>query len=83
MVEAQAAHSKRFINFYTFCIIEEEAQVDDNKHEYATEVLLFGRWSYEGVVCKDMSLMEYINVKTIKAQVYLPFTAGRYQKRSF
>lgn len=27
--------------------------------------------------------MAYINLKTIKAQVFLPFTAGRYQKRSF
>jgi small subunit ribosomal protein S5e len=27
--------------------------------------------------------MAYLNVKTIKAQVFLPFTAGRYQKRSF
>ena len=27
--------------------------------------------------------MPYVNVKTIKAQVFLPYTAGRYQKRSF
>jgi len=27
--------------------------------------------------------MAYLNVKAIKAQVFLPFTAGRYQKRSF
>ena len=27
--------------------------------------------------------MAYLNVKTIKAQVFLPYTAGRYQKRSF
>ena len=34
-------------------------------------------------MAKDISLLEYINVKTVKSQVYLPFTAGRYQKRSF
>jgi small subunit ribosomal protein S5e len=55
----------------------------DARVEYATEVKLFGRWSFEGVECKDISLMAYLNVKTIKAQVFLPFTAGRYQKRSF
>ena len=55
----------------------------DDVREYATEVKLFGRWSYEGVECKDMSLNAYLNVRTIKAQVYLPYTAGRYQKRSF
>jgi small subunit ribosomal protein S5e len=27
--------------------------------------------------------MAYLNLKTIKAQVFLPYTAGRYQKRSF
>ena len=57
--------------------------VDENKTKFATEVKLFGKWSYEGVECKDISLMEYINLKTTKTQVYLPYTAGRYQKRSF
>jgi small subunit ribosomal protein S5e len=46
-------------------------------------VKLFGRWSYDTVECKDISLMAYLNVKTIKAQVFLPYTAGRYQRRSF
>jgi small subunit ribosomal protein S5e len=57
--------------------------VEEERREYATEVKLFGRWSYEGVASKDMSLQAYLNVKTIKAQVFLPYTAGRYQKRSF
>jgi len=61
----------------------DQAEHQDDKKDYATPVLLFGRWSYDGVVCKDMSLLEYINVKTVKSQVYLPVTAGRYQKRSF
>ncbi len=63
--------------------LDGDAKVDDQRHEYATEVRLFGKWSYEGVESKDLSLMAYLNVKTIKAQVFLPFTAGRYQKRSF
>jgi small subunit ribosomal protein S5e len=46
-------------------------------------VKLYGKWSFEGVQCKDISLLAYLNVKTDKAQVFLPFTAGRYQKRSF
>jgi small subunit ribosomal protein S5e len=58
-------------------------KVEETRHEYATEVKLFGRWSYAAVVSKDISLMEYINLKTTKSQVFLPFTAGRYQKRSF
>jgi small subunit ribosomal protein S5e len=55
----------------------------DTGVQYATEVKLFGRWTYEGVESKDISLMAYLNVKTIKAQVFHPFTAGRYQRRSF
>src|SRR5450830_1762487 len=66
-----------------FAVDGEVKASDDNRIEYATEPKLFGKWSYEGVECKDISLMAYLNVKTIKAQVFLPYTAGRYQKRSF
>ena len=61
----------------------EEIKGEEGIHEYSTTPLLFGRWSYEGVQSQDISLMPYVNVKTIKAQVFLPYTAGRYQKRSF
>lgn len=64
-------------------LIDDDLKVEENRKEYATQVLLFNKWSYEGVVSKDISLMEYINLKTTKAQVFLPYTAGRYQKRSF
>jgi small subunit ribosomal protein S5e len=66
-----------------FFDLDGDVRVEDQRHEYATEVKLFGKWSYEGVESKDLSLMAYLNVKAIKAQVFLPFTAGRYQKRSF
>ena len=61
----------------------DQVNVEEERREYATEVKLFGKWSYEGVISKDMSLQAYLNVKTIKAQIFLPYTAGRYQKRSF
>lgn len=60
-----------------------EIQGEEGVHVYSTTPLLFGKWSYEDVQSKDISLMPYVNVKTIKAQVFLPYTAGRYQKRSF
>lgn len=44
-----------------------EVKGEENVVSYATAPLLFGRWSYEGVECKDMSLLAYLNVKTIKA----------------
>ena len=62
---------------------QDDIRVEENKIVYATEAKLYGKWSYEGVECTDISLMPYLNVKTSKAQVFLPYTAGRYQKRSF
>jgi len=44
---------------------------------------LFGKWSYEGVQCSEQALTDYLSVKKDKAQVYLPYTAGKYQKRRF
>lgn len=71
------------VNKVFVIFLDEDVKVEEKVIEYATEPKLFGRWSYEDVVSKDISLMAYLNVKTIKAQVFLPYTAGRYQKRSF
>jgi small subunit ribosomal protein S5e len=30
-----------------------------------------------------MSLINYLSVKATKAQVYVPYTAGKYQKKNF
>ena len=57
--------------------------VEDDKMEFALEPKLFGRWSYQDVTCPDMSLESYLQVKTTKQQVFIPYTAGRYQQRRF
>ena len=46
------------------------------------EVKLYGHYSYN-VEIKDISLSELIAVNTAKANVYVPHTAGRYQKKRF
>ena len=48
----------------------------------ATEVKLFGRWSYEDVNVSDLSLVDYIAIKQ-NSQTYLPHTQGRYQTKRF
>eukprot|EP00438_Fugacium_kawagutii_P030527 Skav213655 [mRNA] locus=scaffold2012:408273:410886:- [translate_table: standard] len=48
----------------------------------ATEVKLFGKWTYEDVMLSDLSLVDYIAVKGT-AQLFLPHTQGRYQMRRF
>ena len=44
---------------------------------------MFGKWSYEGVECTDISLGGYLELKKVKQQVFIPYTAGRYQQRRF
>ncbi|KAF9399958.1 ribosomal protein S5 [Podila epigama] len=43
-------------------------------------VRLFNKWSYDDVEVKDISLIDYIQVK---APVYLPHTAGRFASKRF
>lgn len=62
---------------------EQIAQDNNDRPDFAVEPKLFGKWSYEGVACDDMSLDTYLQVKTVKQQVYVPYTAGRYQQRKF
>merc|ERR1719498_1761176 len=50
--------------------------------QFATEVKLFGKWSFEDVEIRDISLEDYIAVKAKYAQ-FLPHSAGRWQKKRF
>merc|ERR1719208_625439 len=56
---------------------------DDDRPDYAVEPKLFGRWSYEGISSPDSSLTNYLTVKPTRQQVFVPYTAGRYQQRRF
>ena len=47
-----------------------------------SEVLLFNRWSFEEIEIPDLSLADYIASKSTDA-VFLPHTAGRWQKKRF
>jgi len=50
--------------------------------QYANEVKLFSKWSFDDVEVNDISLEDYIAVKPANA-VFLPHTAGRYQMKRF
>jgi len=48
------------------------------------EIKLFSKWTYDDVVINDISLNDYISVKQKhKYFVYLPHSAGRYNKQRF
>lgn len=65
MVDSKPAEGNIKSHFLIIYIVDIFAAPDESKLSFATEVKLFGKWSYNGVVCKDMSLMEYINMKTV------------------
>ncbi len=43
-------------------------------------VKLFGKWTYDGIKCQDISLKDYIE---LNRKVFLPHTAGRYAAKRF
>ena len=49
----------------------------------ASELKLFGKWSYADLKISDPSLTGYISFQTMKSQVYVPHTSGRFQQRAF
>jgi len=53
-----------------------------SKVQLATEVKLFGRWSFDEMAVKDISLEDYIACKPKYAQ-FLPHSSGRWQKKRF
>ncbi|KAI8926428.1 ribosomal protein S7 domain-containing protein [Entophlyctis helioformis] len=54
---------------------------EESAETSATAVQLFNQWHYEDIEVKDISLQDYIMVKS--HPVYLPHTAGRYQVKRF
>merc|ERR1719498_1013396 len=60
-----------------------DLEIEEPVGQFAVKQLLFGKWSYEGVQSSEQSLSDYLNVKSVKSQVYVPYTAGKYQKKRF
>eukprot|EP01026_Neomeris_dumetosa_P044243 TRINITY_DN37239_c0_g1_i4.p1 TRINITY_DN37239_c0_g1~~TRINITY_DN37239_c0_g1_i4.p1 ORF type:complete len:277 (-),score=40.39 TRINITY_DN37239_c0_g1_i4:140-853(-) len=50
--------------------------------KYVPDIKLFGKWAFEDINVNDMSLTDYINFKD-NFRVFIPHTAGRYQKKRF
>lgn len=49
---------------------------------YATEVRLFGRWTFDDIEIKDISLEDYIAAKSNRA-AFLPHSCGKVQNKRF
>ena len=50
--------------------------------EYATEVKMFGKWTFDDIEVSDISLADYVACKPDTA-VFAPHTAGRYAAKQF
>lgn len=44
---------------------------------------LFSKWNYDDLEVKDTTIENYISIENIKARVFVPHTAGRYQTKKF
>ena len=51
--------------------------------DFAVLPKLFGKWDYKDIKSSEMALENYLSVKATKAQVYYPYSAGKYQKKRF
>jgi len=56
---------------------------EEDKHQFKVVPKLFGKWSYDNIQCWETSLENYLSVSSTKAQVYYPYSAGKYQKKRF
>ena len=44
---------------------------------------LFGKWDYKDIKSSEIALEDYLSVKSVKHQVYYPYSAGKFQKKRF
>jgi len=57
----------------------EEAEAAKPKKKKGIEILLFNRWSFEGVEVDDISLKDYVNL----TPVIIPHSGGKHQHKRF
>merc|ERR1719231_505525 len=62
----------------------EELEINiEESNDFAVTPMLFGKWAYTDIKSSEMALDAYLSVKSTKAQVYYPYSAGKYQKKRF
>jgi len=62
---------------------QEVADLGDETKSFATQFKLFGKYDYSEVKVEDICFKDYIAVSTVKSQVFIPHTAGRWQVKKF
>ena len=62
---------------------QEVAEIGEESKTFATQFKLFGKYDYSEVKVEDICFKDYIAVSTVKSQVFIPHTAGRWQVKKF
>ena len=62
---------------------QEVADLGDETKSFATQFKLFGKYDYSEVKVEDICFKDYVAVSTVKSQVFIPHTAGRWQVKKF
>merc|ERR1719324_48574 len=62
---------------------DEDEFIQEETTDFAVLPKLFGKWEYKDFKSSEMALENYLSVKATKAQVYYPYSAGKYQKKRF
>jgi len=61
---------------------EEELQLEQTT-DFAVLPMLFGKWEYKDIKSSEIALEDYLSVKSVKSQIYYPYSAGKFQKKRF
>ena len=51
--------------------------------DFAVLPMLFGKWEYKDIKSSEIALEDYLSVKSVKSQIYYPYSAGKFQKKRF
>jgi len=61
----------------------EVAEIGEEAKTFNTQFKLFGKYDYAEIKVDDICFKDYIAVSTVKSQVFIPHTAGRWQIKKF
>merc|ERR1719446_641708 len=63
-------------------VAEEELHYEETT-DFAVLPKLFGKWDYKDIQSSEQALDNYLSCKSVKHQVYYPYSAGKFQKKRF
>merc|ERR1719453_411461 len=63
-------------------VAEEELHYEETT-DFAVLPKLFGKWDYKDIQSSEQALDAYLSVKSVRHQIFYPYSAGKYAKKRF